>query len=1416
MKNRIKKLFSLLLTLVILTTSMNGEMLVQAAVSQGRVSFREVCTTKKIMLFGKSGTEKLQKRIQITPTGLQAQVAYCTDLGSPLNTGDMMIEDYIKQLKGTAYISSRQRELIERAATFGFQANPVSKTLTDNEKSKYIATQALIWSISEGFLGTSNESKGDDYAKQLCNVTPSPTTAWNYYKTLKTKVKQNTKIPSFMYTNTKTAEKKAVKLEWNSKNKRYEKTLTDKNSVISAKLIKKLSGTGISYTRSKNKITLYTTQIISKNKAREVSFQSTVKGVNDDNIFWWGDKNNRKQQIISCKPDPVPIEAYLSVYTEPLTNDITLYKYNETTSQKGAEFTLYSYSDSKKAYESQGTMKAKGNKHTMHLDLTRYLKTNSSLKFAIAETKTPVGYSGQPTYHNTRNNSTIKLVDIKTTKGTVKGMTFSGVLKEDYQLIYDAVNHPLKAQIQVTKKNPDGKALKGAKFMIYSYRDATKKYEPTGFILQDKGNGTYTHTLESTHYTSRNSQMKFAIVEVEAPEGYEKNEITWSAGGANITDESGKSHKASVFTLNQNTQKINCTATNQYKSLKIKVKKVDATDSKKLLAGAEFTLYEYSKKAGDYKSKGTKLLDKGNGIYETRTALVQTEDNEGLFRLKETAAPEGYLNEDWTENIYLQGTEEKEITFTVANAPETATLVIQKTGDILTGAETVQGKLADKLELTTEEARRDTYSLIYDKKPLEGVEFTVKAKEKITIPAEKDVTYYAYVIADSKEWGASVIEGKYPYYIQDAKGDYVQEQKEVAVTYYAYEDAVNPDGYTWYDSHQEGMTEYMAPGETTQLTKEETHTEYAYVAYEYAEEDTKREAYIAKTGDTYTQPSEVRKIPYIKTLYEKDDVVGVIQTDAQGTAALADLPKGEYYFYETAAPQGYAFDSSKTYEVSVIEDEKGYLKISETFRIHNDYKQTYITIKKKDSADASLLENAVYGLYCREDITLADGTVLIPAGTLIDKEATGSDGKAAFDVQLPLDKHYYVKELQAPQDYYLSQEELEFQTESEPEGQSIEYVQEDDHYIRLKIQKLDKLSGEYLPGITLQLEKYNEATEQYEMIMTWETDTKPLELSDFPAFTEEEGEPASGEAAPEIRQDITAGKYRLVELQILPGYVLAEPVEFELNYRKEVQEVTMYNWYSRVEISKTDITGEEEVTGATLQVIDGDGNIIDEWISGETRHLIEKLEKGKTYTLRETITPFGYQMATDISFTVTGEEEIQKVTMKDEMTQGRIKIYKVSSADEKGELKPLAGAEFTLVNSTTGEEIETLTSKKDGYVQSSLLPIGEYKDGAFVKYYEYVLKETKAPEGYIQDETEETIRFDYVDETTPVIEVEKVIKNRPLEKHPEPEKPKERKGAPKLGDSSHVWLCAILAGSSATALAAGRKRKKRGTGHEGK
>ena len=68
---------------------------------------------------------------------------------------------------------------------------------------------------------------------------------------------------------------------------------------------------------------------------------------------------------------------------------------------------------------------------------------------------------------------------------------------------------------------------------------------------------------------------------------------------------------------------------------------------------------------------------------------------------------------------------------------------------------------------------------------------------------------------------------------------------------------------------------------------------------------------------------------------------------------------------------------------------------------------------------------------------------------------------------------------------------------------------------------------------------------------------------------------------------------------------------------------------SKVEISKTDITGEKELPGAKLSVIDADGKLVESWISeaGKT-HMIERLPVGK-YTLREESAPYGYKVATD-------------------------------------------------------------------------------------------------------------------------------------------------------------------------------------------
>ena len=95
--------------------------------------------------------------------------------------------------------------------------------------------------------------------------------------------------------------------------------------------------------------------------------------------------------------------------------------------------------------------------------------------------------------------------------------------------------------------------------------------------------------------------------------------------------------------------------------------------------------------------------------------------------------------------------------------------------------------------------------------------------------------------------------------------------------------------------------------------------------------------------------------------------------------------------------------------------------------------------------------------------------------------------------------------------------------------------------------------------------------------------------------------------------------------------------------------IVMVDDTTKVEISKLDITNDEELVGATLQIIDENGTVIEEWVSYEHPHFIEaQLIAGKTYTLKETIAPDGYTIANSIDFTVNEDGTVNTVVMYDE------------------------------------------------------------------------------------------------------------------------------------------------------------------------
>ena len=83
-----------------------------------------------------------------------------------------------------------------------------------------------------------------------------------------------------------------------------------------------------------------------------------------------------------------------------------------------------------------------------------------------------------------------------------------------------------------------------------------------------------------------------------------------------------------------------------------------------------------------------------------------------------------------------------------------------------------------------------------------------------------------------------------------------------------------------------------------------------------------------------------------------------------------------------------------------------------------------------------------------------------------------------------------------------------------------------------------------------------------------------------------------------------------------------------------------------VKVSKVDISDGKELEGAHIQIIDQDGNVVDEWDSTKEAHVTEKLKTGKIYTLRETVAPDGYLLTSDTTFVLKedGTVDAEKTT----------------------------------------------------------------------------------------------------------------------------------------------------------------------------
>ena len=475
------------------------------------------------------------------------------------------------------------------------------------------------------------------------------------------------------------------------------------------------------------------------------------------------------------------------------------------------------------------------------------------------------------------------------------------------------------------------------------------------------------------------------------------------------------------------------------------------------------------------------------------------------------------------------------------------------------------------------------------------------------------------------------------------------------------------------------------------------------------------------------------------------DVVAEITTDENGYAETEPLYLGKYEVIEIKAPDGYVLNNEPKDVELTYAGQKFEVRDTVNTAFENEYQGVRISLSKVMENDElfgiygkDYYTSVRFGLFAAEDITVADGTV-IPADGLLSEVSLDENMTAKFDVQIPFGR-YYVKEISTDEHYVLGGEK--YLVNFEYMGQDIRTVDIDcGQFVNLL--KRGRIEGH----------KVDDKSE-------------PLENAVFGLFTADCVKFSRDTAIMTVTSDengcfefdeIPYGEYVVHEIEAPTGYILSGK-EYAVSIAEdgEVIEITAENKPITVEVSKADVYG-NEIAGAEMQLIDSQDNVVDEWVSDGTNHVVSKLGAGE-YVLKEIAAPDGYIIATDIKFNVDvyGNVTVENVDSKAVSDNGDPLITMVDDTTK---------VQISKQDITTGEELPGATLQiidEDGNVVEEWVSTDEahFIEGKLIAGKEYTLRETIAPDGYeIANEIKFTVNDDgtvtevvMYDEHTPDLE----------------------------------------------------------------